>query len=147
MLIFFKKDTNLRYKIISLLGLIFFILDRLFKNLALHGTIDHQKNYHLALSFDFLPNWLVLGLHILITLILISYLIKTWQQRKELVFFISLTLIIIGALSNLIDRLRYSFVIDYIDMHFYYNNLADIYIWAGVVLLIIYSFKKDKILK
>ena len=55
---------------------------------------------------------------------------------------VSLTLILAGALSNIIDRLLYSGVADF--FHFYLNeyswyvfNIADIYIVTGLMLLLL----------
>lgn len=49
-----------------------------------------------------------------------------------------LALILVGALSNLIDRLHFACVIDFIDLKFWpIFNLADIYITVGAILLII----------
>ena len=55
---------------------------------------------------------------------------------------VSLTLILAGALSNIIDRLLYSGVADF--FHFYLKeyswyvfNIADIYIVTGLMLLLL----------
>jgi signal peptidase II len=55
-----------------------------------------------------------------------------------------------GSLGNIFDRLFYSSVPDFIDLHFYnFNwfifNVADIFITLGVILLIYLEFFKKKI--
>ena len=59
--------------------------------------------------------------------------------------FITLILILSGAISNLIDRLYFGCVIDFIDLKFWpVFNFADVYITIGVIMLIykkIYSVK------
>jgi signal peptidase II len=60
---------------------------------------------------------------------------------------ISLTLILSGAVGNMIDRVMNGFVVDFIDFHyqdFYWPifNFADIFISIGVVMLIIADWKK-----
>ena len=52
--------------------------------------------------------------------------------------FFSIILIISGAISNIIDRLYFGCVIDFIDLRFWpVFNLADIYITIGAIILII----------
>jgi signal peptidase II len=60
---------------------------------------------------------------------------------------IGLTLILSGAVGNMIDRVMNGFVVDFIDFHyqdFYWPifNFADIFISIGVVMLIIADWKK-----
>lgn len=83
--------------------------------------------------------FLVLGV------LLINY-IKT--KKKTMLFTLSHALILTGAVGNLIDRLRYGFVVDFISWHWkeaYYFptfNVADICVTVGTGLLIIYILKE-----
>lgn len=55
-----------------------------------------------------------------------------------------LVLILSGAFSNMIDRIRFGCVVDYIDLKFWpVFNLGDVYITIGIVLLL-FSFIKSK---
>jgi signal peptidase II len=59
-------------------------------------------------------------------------------------------MIIAGAIGNLIDRVLYGAVIDFIDVHYqnlhwYVFNIADIYISIGCILLILFEIKKKLI--
>ena len=72
----------------------------------------------------------------LITLILIWYMFKSKGAEK-----LGFSMIIGGSLGNIFDRLYYSSVPDFIDLHFYnfhwfIFNVADIFISLGVILLI-----------
>ncbi|MPM11080.1 Lipoprotein signal peptidase [bioreactor metagenome] len=62
---------------------------------------------------------------------------------------IALSLIIGGALGNLIDRIRLNFVTDFLDftlINFAIFNFADVFVILGVVLLsFMLLFKGDKI--
>ena len=54
-----------------------------------------------------------------------------------------------GSLGNIFDRLFYSKVPDFIDLHFnnfnwFIFNVADIFITLGVILLIYLEFRKKK---
>ncbi|MDC9714362.1 MAG: signal peptidase II [Gammaproteobacteria bacterium] len=79
-----------------------------------------------------------------------SVVIVVWMFRTPLQYkfkLISLTLILSGAIGNMIDRIANGFVVDFIDLHyqdFYWPifNFADIFISIGVLLLIIVDWKK-----
>lgn len=77
-------------------------------------------------------------------LLIVLYLIKFLKKEKNSVIQFSLVLIIAGALGNIIDRIRFGAVIDFLDFH--YNsyhwpafNFADIFICIGVAIIIIHS--------
>lgn len=81
-------------------------------------------------------------LFILVSLIAIGILLFLFfkmKEEKEMVSF-SLSLVLAGAIGNLIDRLHYGEVIDFLDFHlFSYHwpafNIADSAITTGVILL------------
>ena len=67
----------------------------------------------------------------------------------HLLFCLALSLIMSGAIGNLIDRLLYGYVIDFLDFYIAYwhwpaFNVADIAIVCGAGLLILESFLKEK---
>ena len=69
------------------------------------------------------------------------------QHAKETLFCLALTLVLGGAVGNLIDRVAYGYVVDFLDFywgsyHFPAFNVADSAISVGAVLLILDSFKK-----
>lgn len=72
-----------------------------------------------------------------------------YKKKLNLLGNIAVTLIISGAIGNLIDRVRLGFVVDYFDFRFiwdYVFNVADIFVVVGTILLCIYIiiFEKDK---
>ncbi len=74
---------------------------------------------------------------IIIVILILLFLIKNDDQYS---YFYSI--IVGGALGNLIDRIRYSSVPDFIDFHIYnfhwfVFNIADIFISLGVICLIV----------
>ena len=88
---------------------------------------------------------LITGFIILVLLALFYFIIKTTGVEKY-----SFLIILGGACGNVFDRVFYSAVPDFIDIH-YHNfhwfifNVADIFITLGVVLLIyIELFLKNK---
>ena len=76
------------------------------------------------------------------------YIGKIIRDKRHKGFIICATLIYAGAIGNLIDRLRYGFVVDFISWHWkntYYFptfNVADICITVGTGLLILYIIKE-----
>lgn len=82
---------------------------------------------------------------LIIVALIISGVFSFWlyrsQSRLEAIF---LSLVIGGALGNIIDRLHFGAVADFFDFHimgWHYPafNLADSYISIGIVMLVIYS--------
>ncbi len=86
---------------------------------------------------------------ILILIVIIILFIYAIQINKKMYYF-SFSLIIGGAIGNLIDRFSYNAVFDFIDLHYnnfhwYVFNIADITITVGCILTIILElFFKDK---
>ena len=73
---------------------------------------------------------------VVILLFLVFYLSKRVEFLSSLPAKISLGLIMGGTLGNLIDRLSYGYVIDFIDFSFFATfNVADSAITVGAILL------------
>ncbi len=145
-----KRKTAIIYSVIA----VFFLLDRALKYLfmgdwrlvdfPLIGGLLHLRlaqNPNMAFSLP-LPAWLICAASALIILLLIAVAIKAKRSGKALEYVCCLA-IIMGAVSNLFDRLRFGFVIDYIDfMGVSVLNIADILIALGVAGLLI-TIKKS----
>ncbi len=139
---FIKHKYFLR---VSFLGLILLIGDRVFKGLALREKIFWQKNYHLALSFDFLSTQDLFFYTLVGVLILFVIYCGVHSHRQK--FFLAAAgwlWLFFGALSNIFDRLKFGYVIDYLNFYFFYNNLADVLIWLGFLLVIIGTWYHNK---
>lgn len=70
-------------------------------------------------------------------------------ERNETLLAVSLSLILGGAMGNLIDRLAYGYVIDFLDVyygtyHWPAFNIADSAITIGVALMLVESFKSQE---
>tara|TARA_B100001250_G_scaffold59152_1_gene46065 strand:+ start:1117 stop:1593 length:477 start_codon:yes stop_codon:yes gene_type:complete len=107
----------------------------------LHFTFVTNEGMAFGLSF---PG----GKHILLvmTILLTGFIIGfLWKERAghPLVKY-GLALILSGAIGNLIDRLLYGKVVDFLDVmignfHWYIFNVADSSVTIGMVLFIIHS--------
>lgn len=106
--------------------------------------------HNLGASFGMLNDaggwqrWLFSGIAVAASAWII-WLLRKHQQEK--LFCIALAFILGGALGNLIDRLMYGYVVDFLDFHwnehhFAAFNVADSAINIGAALLLWDSFKK-----
>jgi len=136
---------------IALVIAIFFIVDRCLKYLALNlsgaeplrivGNIfsfQFTANSYMAFSLPF-GGWLLDALIILIIGLLIYYIVYLTLNKKEQRWtIILLTFILFGAISNVLDRFIFGYVIDYLSLkYFTVFNLADIMISVGAIILIL----------
>lgn len=93
-----------------------------------------------------IPFFLIVSI---IAIALIFYTLYSYHEESKL-FPLSLAMILGGAIGNMIDRLRFGEVIDFLDVHWYDHhwpafNVADAAICVGVALLIINMlFEKEK---
>ena len=143
---------------------IIFILDRLSKyyilvlsksveklDIAITPFLNFNLIFNKGIAFgllsvdeNFYYNTITL-LIISITLIILIMAVKTSGIERY-----SFSMIFGGSLGNIFDRLYYSAVIDFIDIHinnihWFIFNFADIFITTGVILLIFFEVYKKKI--
>jgi len=146
-----------KYSIAIIMIAIFFIADRWLKVLALDQAgqpaqkiisqlllFNFHPNYYIAFSLP-LSGWPIVTLIfvIIISLILsIFYLIL--NKKKQTTLILLLTVILFGAISNILDRLLYGYVIDYLQLkYFAIFNLADVMISLSIIFLIKINLKKE----
>lgn len=111
-------------------------------------SLTHVKNNGAAWSIMAGKSWFLIGIPIIIILIGLVYLYKKRHDSKFLI--ISLSVLISGGIGNLIDRIRFHEVIDYIKFEpidFPIFNFADICVVVGGVLFCIYFIIIDEINK
>lgn len=128
------SDQLAKYMVVTHVGLQEIIGSRYF-------NVTYYKNTGIAFGIPF-PEGLLLGLIITLLVVLVWY----YRKSRSVVVFLSLSLIIGGALSNLIDRIFRGAVIDYISVFVWPTfNLADVSITLGVLILALHEFgKRDK---
>ena len=111
------------------------------QKVKLNNFLDIVYIQNFGVSFGLLSgvlsHWILIFIGLSIVF-LICYLIRiSKKQLEKLSYFI----IIIGALSNIADRMINSFLVDFISFHyeqFYWPafNFADIYITIGIIMLL-----------
>ncbi len=131
---------------------VFIVLDQLTKYWAVH-VLSHMTTMPVikgVFHFTYVENtgaafgilqqrkgFLVAATAVILLLILF-YIYK--KRPKYPLFLLSLASVCAGAVGNLIDRVRLSYVIDFIDVRiiqFAVFNLADCFVVVGVILLAI----------
>lgn len=133
------------------------LLDQASKYWALHALIPYQPEaimpmvnltlaYNTGAAFSFLSGagdwhrWFFTGFSTLMSCVLVVWLMRTpTSARLQLV---AISLILAGAVGNLIDRVLLGHVIDFIDVYYaHYHwpvfNLADSAICLGAFLLLV----------
>ncbi len=111
-------------------------------------SLTFAQNYGAAFSFladsGGWQRYFLSGISIIASVVIVIWMLKISPKYKLKLS--ALMLILTGALGNMIDRILNGFVVDFI--HFHYAdwsfpifNLADSFIFIGVVLLIIVDRK------
>lgn len=99
-----------------------------------------NKGVVFGVSINQVVLWVVL---IIVLLLLIRILLKAIKDRDSLAVF-GLGLIFFGALGNIMDRIVFGGVVDFIRVEFWATfNIADIMITGGVILWAIKLFFQD----
>lgn len=102
---------------------------------------EYYENTGVAFNLP-LPNSLVVFATPIIIFGIISFLLK--KKNKNFLYSPGTPLIILGAISNYIDRIIFGFTIDYVRILTSIINMADIMIVVGVLFFLLES-KKSKI--
>jgi len=154
--------TNPKYRIQGLmLASLLFIADQVVKYIMLGPlALQSRRQIHIVSFFDLtyaenrgvsmgfleagseLERWLLVGLTALI-----AGVVAVWMWREKLRGdVLALAMVLGGALGNIVDRVRYGYVVDYADLHFgtfrpfWIFNLADACITIGVLILLARAF-------
>lgn len=147
-------------KKIILISILTLIIDILTKQLVLNFMLEHQsltvikdffsitfaKNTGVAFSLLEGKVPLIIIITSIIIIFILKYIKTTNPNKYEIICY---GLIIGGSLGNLIDRLIYGYVIDFLDFNLFgyafpIFNLADTAIVIGIFMLIILSFIESR---
>lgn len=120
------------------------------ESLRITGFFNLVLAHNTGAAFSFLDHaggwqrWLFTAIAIVAS-VWIMRLLR--QHAQQPLFCLALALVLGGALGNLIDRIAYGYVVDFLDFywrgyHFPAFNVADSAISVGAALLLLDSFKK-----
>lgn len=149
-----------RYLKMSLVILILIMIDQAVKGIIVNNDVEILSNIKIEWIQNFGGAYGIGGdstvFFILVNIVVLGIIIKficSQKDRLDRKTLISFTLILAGGFSNLIDRIVWGYVVDYIDITNYFEfpvfNIADIYIVIGWIMLficiIIYWYKEVKV--
>ncbi|MCB1857870.1 MAG: lipoprotein signal peptidase [Gammaproteobacteria bacterium] len=116
-----------------------------FETLPLLSWLNLTLAYNEGAAFSFLSDqdgwqrWFFVALAVTVSIVLVVWLSRL--NRSERLVATALSLLLGGALGNMIDRLRFGHVVDFIDVyyrqwHWPAFNVADSAITVGVILML-----------
>lgn len=125
----------------------------LYQSIALLPMFNITYVHNKGAAFSFLSEaggwqrWLFTGLALVMSSMITVWLLRL--QKQQTLMAVALSLVLGGAIGNLIDRILYGYVIDFIDVyyqswHWPAFNIADSAICVGVGLMILDGFKLEK---
>ncbi len=142
-----------------ILGIILVVADQLIKIWAINelqpvkvmdfihiGDLDimdlrYVQNEGAAFSSFSGARWFLVGL---VSVMLIGLAIFVFKYKyKHPFFMVSAVMVMSGGIGNLIDRVRFGYVVDYLDVklfNFAVFNFADICVVLGAIFLLIFLF-------
>ncbi len=146
------------------LTLIWLVIDQVTKQWVV-GSMDYKETinvlpffnlyyvHNLGAAFSFLADqggwqrWFFTTIAAIASIVFTVWLAKT--PKTQTMLNIAFALMLSGALGNLIDRVLFGYVIDFLDFyiagkHWPAFNVADSVIFIGAGLMIIDSFKNDE---
>jgi len=152
-------NQKIKRQMLLLIPIVLFIVDRVTKlwahewlaekSLLLtekHGGFGFvfYKNTGIAFGLP-LEGWLLAVVLVVVFVFLLYELYKNiWREKNWLIAFCIL-LIMLGALGNIIDRLMYGYVVDFINVFWWPAfNVADCMIVVGVVLWVLALWKNER---
>ncbi len=114
------------------------------------GVLELQYLENRGSAFGMLQNqkFFILFVGIVFMAVILFFLFKLPKQKKFCVVHILLSVIIAGGIGNMLDRIRFDYVVDFISfilINFPIFNVADIYIvvaTAGLFILFLFVFKE-----
>ena len=164
------KDSDLIHKgkgiflmIDAVVMLIFLLLDQLTKHLTIvhlkgqpaivliEGVLELQYVENTGVAFSMFRDQkiLILLMGFVVLGVLLFFLLKLPAQKKFFLAHILLSALVAGALGNIIDRIRYDFVVDFISfvlIHYPVFNVADCYIVVSAIslaILFLFVYKEE----
>jgi len=142
---FLERNSGKRLILDALIAAVLLFLDQFTKYLAIthlkdqpaivliDGVLELQYLENRGSAFSLLQGqkFIILAIGFAVLAVLIFVIVKLPQNKKFRIVHILLSALIAGALGNIIDRLRFDYVVDFISfvlIHFPVFNVADCFI-------------------
>lgn len=150
-----RKNLKGMFLIIdAVVMLLFLLLDQFTKHLAIvhlknrpamvliDGVLELQYVENTGVAFSMLQNKkvFILIMGFVVLGVVLFFWLKLPRQKKFFVLHILVSALVAGALGNIIDRIRYDFVVDFIAfvlIDYPVFNVADCYIVVSAIVLVI----------
>ena len=153
-----RENKSNKIILINFVGIFLFALDRFSKNYILKNpetfqgfSIDNllnitlSRNYNLALGIKI--NSILLYVLVLSAIFLLIHFLYKNYQKQNFTNILIITIVLCGAISNLLDRVLHGFVIDFISVPWFsVFNFADCYITIGICALVVRIYFKKEII-
>ncbi len=140
--------------IVFIISISILALDQLTKKLIYLNFLPGQSRpiieniFHLTLvynrgiAFGLFVGTVIISVFISVVVIILLIVSVIKIKGPDLMLKIAFSLILGGAVGNLVDRIRFGYVIDFLDFRLWpVFNVADIAITTGAGLLVVYLFK------
>lgn len=146
-----KEELLFRYVVSAVLAGVILTIDQVVKRRVLAGGIYAYLNgqlaigpfYNQGIAFSIsLPN-VLLAVAIFVSLVFVFWLTFFEITKKPLLASCAFGLVLGGSVGNIVDRIRFGAVIDYV--HVFRTsvfNLADVCIALGLLIIVILLFQK-----
>lgn len=144
----FLCDQVSKYMVVHVLGLSQIrSIDVLPPILNFRYGENHGINFGLFSGGDAATRWILIGLS-LVVICGVVYWVVRWHRDWRMLA--AAGLLVGGALGNVVDRLLYGYVLDFLNMSCcgidnpFVFNIADVFIFAGALGLILFEKPKKK---
>lgn len=140
--IIFLIDQASKFAVINTIALESRQLITLSPILDLRWVENHGVSMGMLTADSDTQRWFLVGVTAMIAIGVVYWLLK--EQVRADVY--ALALVLGGAIGNITDRVRFGYVVDFIDLHFgdihpfLVFNVADAAITIGVLLLLVRAF-------
>lgn len=111
------------------------------------GLLNFTYVENRGVAFGFLSgmSWIIIVLTAIVIVMLLIFIFR--YKHHNFLSYASCTMIVAGGIGNLIDRIAFGYVVDYIHVQFfpYVFNFADCCVVVGAILFAVwYLFIKEK---
>ena len=110
------------------------------------GVLELQYFENTGIAFSLFQNRksFILNTGFLVLAVILFFLFRIPRQKKFRIVHVLMSVLIAGALGNIVDRIRFDYVVDFISfvlIHYPIFNVADCYIVvSAIVLFLLFMF-------